>query len=88
MANPREGLKRPEPCAASSSRSPASSLDVWDAELFVLRGADRHDLVRRAHTLHSFLGATADVVLKDLAYSLNAELTPGGSRDSRRGTWC
>ena len=80
MANPREGLKRPEPCAASSSRSPASSLDVWDAELFVLRGADRHDLVRRAHTLHSFLGATADVVLKDLAYSLNAELTPGGSR--------
>lgn len=80
IASPREGLERREARAASSPPSPASSLDVWDAELFVLRGADRHDLVRRAHTLHGFLGATAGVALKDLAYSLNAELTPGGSR--------
>src|SRR5438552_1813781 len=52
----------------------------WDAELFVLRGADRDDLLRRADTLHSFLSATSDVVLKDLAHSLNTDLAPGGSR--------
>jgi malonyl CoA-acyl carrier protein transacylase/phosphopantetheinyl transferase len=52
----------------------------WDAELFVLRGADRDDLVRRADTLNNFLSATSDVVLKDLAYSLNSALASGGSR--------
>ncbi|MBV9122799.1 MAG: acyltransferase domain-containing protein, partial [Planctomycetes bacterium] len=52
----------------------------WDSELFVLRGDDREDLRRRVKALGDFLEHHPEVVLKDLAATLNTELPAQGSR--------
>jgi malonyl CoA-acyl carrier protein transacylase/phosphopantetheinyl transferase (holo-ACP synthase) len=45
----------------------------WDAEMFVVRAADRVGLLRRTQSLQDFLRRRPDVDLKDLAYTLNTE---------------
>jgi malonyl CoA-acyl carrier protein transacylase/phosphopantetheinyl transferase (holo-ACP synthase) len=52
----------------------------WDTELFVLRGQDREDLGRRVQTLQDFLHRNSEINLKDLAYTLNANMAAGGNR--------
>ncbi|HTU89483.1 MAG TPA: acyltransferase domain-containing protein, partial [Gemmataceae bacterium] len=52
----------------------------WDSEVFVLRGDDRSELRQRVQALADFLARTPGVELKDLAFTLNATLAPGGSR--------
>src|ERR1043165_9030870 len=59
---------------------PPTQATAWDSELFVLQAADRAGLRQRVQELMSFLEACPDVVLKDLAFTLNTNLTPGGSR--------
>jgi malonyl CoA-acyl carrier protein transacylase/phosphopantetheinyl transferase len=53
---------------------------AWETELFVLRGDDREGLRQRAQTLAAYLDHHPDVVLRDLAFTLNTDLSPGGSR--------
>jgi malonyl CoA-acyl carrier protein transacylase/phosphopantetheinyl transferase len=53
---------------------------AWETELFVVRGADRGDLHRRTLGLAAYLARHPDVVLKDLAFTLNTSLESGGSR--------
>lgn len=48
----------------------ARTAPPWENEVFVLNGCDRADLVRRAEELEQWI-ASRDVVLKDLAYTLN-----------------
>jgi len=45
----------------------------WDAEVFLVRAADREGLLRRTRSLQDFLRHRPDVDLKDLAYTLNTE---------------
>jgi malonyl CoA-acyl carrier protein transacylase len=52
----------------------------WETELFVLRAKDRAGLRRRLDVLAGYLGRCPDVCLKDLAFSVNGGLEPGGSR--------
>lgn len=54
------------------SRS-AAGTRPWDTELFLIRGADREALLRRAASLQRFLREEGAVDLKDLASTLNAE---------------
>jgi malonyl CoA-acyl carrier protein transacylase/phosphopantetheinyl transferase (holo-ACP synthase) len=44
---------------------------VWDNELFIIRGEDLKDLSKRLQHLINFLEVTPNVVLKDLAFTLN-----------------
>lgn len=53
---------------------------TWDTELFVLQAEDRNQLRRRCEQLGDFLDRHPTVVLKDLAFTLNAELPNGGLR--------
>ncbi|MHB1422620.1 MAG: acyltransferase domain-containing protein [Gemmataceae bacterium] len=59
--------------------SPAASLR-WETEVFVLRGDNRAELRQRAQALTDFLSRHPSIELKDLAFTLNAALAPGGSR--------
>ncbi|HMF19508.1 MAG TPA: 4'-phosphopantetheinyl transferase superfamily protein [Gemmataceae bacterium] len=52
----------------------------WDTELVVMRGEDRTDLCRAIQSLQEFVRDQSEVSLLDLAYSLNSELKPAGSR--------
>jgi malonyl CoA-acyl carrier protein transacylase len=52
----------------------------WETEVFVLRGDDRAELRQRLQTLGDFLARNPSIELKDLAFTLNAALAPGGSR--------
>jgi len=52
----------------------------WDSEVFVLRGDNRAELRQRVQALVDFLARTPSVELKDLAFTLNTTLAPGGSR--------
>jgi malonyl CoA-acyl carrier protein transacylase len=52
----------------------------WETEVFVLRGDDRTALRQRLQTLADFLAQHPAIALKDLAFTLNTALTPGGSR--------
>src|SRR5262245_30943762 len=52
----------------------------WESEVLVLRGDDRAELRRRVQMLADFLARTPTVELKDLAFTLNTTLAPGGSR--------
>jgi malonyl CoA-acyl carrier protein transacylase/phosphopantetheinyl transferase (holo-ACP synthase) len=52
----------------------------WETEVFVLRGDDRAELRRRVHSLADYLARHPSIELKDLAFTLNAPLAPGGSR--------
>ncbi len=47
---------------------------LWDSEVFVLEASDRKELCERVEQLLSFLHASSDVVLKDLAWTLNTNL--------------
>ncbi len=52
----------------------------WESEAIILRGDDRDELRRRVLELGDFLTHTPAVELKDLAFTLNTSLAPGGSR--------
>src|SRR5262245_48327299 len=65
---------------SSFLRPMATPEHSWDTELFVLRGQDRADLGRRVQTLQDFLHRNSETNLKDLAYTLNADLAAGGNR--------
>jgi malonyl CoA-acyl carrier protein transacylase len=60
--------------------SPSAASLRWDSEAIVLHGDDRAELRRRVQELADFLARTPGVELKDLAYTLNTALAPGGSR--------
>lgn len=47
----------------------------WETEVCILEGATRADLMAQGERLRQFLDATPDVALKDLAYTLNGELS-------------
>jgi malonyl CoA-acyl carrier protein transacylase len=52
----------------------------WETEAFILRGDNRAELLQRVQALADFLARTPSVELKDLAFTLNTDLAPGGSR--------
>lgn len=52
----------------------------WETEVVVLRGDDRVDLGRRVQALIGHLRQTPAIELRDLAFTLNTALVPGGSR--------
>src|SRR5579875_1186373 len=52
----------------------------WPSEVFVLRGDDRTALCQRVQRLSDFLAQHPAMELKDLAFTLNTTLAPGGSR--------
>ncbi len=60
--------------------SPSAASFRWESEVFVLRGEDRAELCRRAQALADFLTRTPAIELKDLAFTLNTALAPGGYR--------
>ncbi|HEY7158113.1 MAG TPA: acyltransferase domain-containing protein, partial [Gemmataceae bacterium] len=60
--------------------SPSAASFRWESEVFILRGADRDELRRRVQALADFLTHTPAVELKNLAFTLNTTLAPGGSR--------
>lgn len=66
--------------AAAPPRPSVAPLQTWETEVFILRGEDRDDLCRRVQALQHVVQNKGNLVLKDLAYTLNAELGPGGSR--------
>ena len=51
----------------------------WDTELVVVRGENREHLLERVQSLCTFV-ADDSVSLRDLAFTLNSQLAPGGSR--------
>jgi acyl transferase domain-containing protein/phosphopantetheinyl transferase len=59
--------------------APASSMRHWDTELFVLTAPSREGLADEADRLRAAL-ATADVALKDIAYTLNTTRPLDGMR--------
>ncbi len=78
--HPGQNGHRPAPRSHAEPGSEEAALLRWDSEVFVLRGDDRADLGRRMQTLADFLAHNPSVELKDLAYTLNTNLSPGGSR--------
>jgi acyl transferase domain-containing protein len=56
------------------------STSGWETEVFVVCGADREELRKEIQTLAALLERSPDMVLKDLAFTLNTKLAPGGSR--------
>ena len=52
----------------------------WASELFVVAGANRGRLRSRVERLGRWLERNPEVDLKDLAYTLNTCIEPGGSR--------
>lgn len=60
--------------------SSSSASFRWETEVVVLRGDDRAELRQRVQALADFLARTPAVDLKDLAFTLNTALAPGGSR--------
>lgn len=56
----------------------------WETEVCILEGATRADLIAQGEQLRQFLDATPVISLKDLAYTLNSELSTtkeqGGAR--------
>lgn len=66
----------PRPALPSTPVPPVS----WETELFVVRGEDRAHLRQRIQELADFLDRHPDVVVKDLAATLNTALQPAGCR--------
>ncbi|HEY7309058.1 MAG TPA: acyltransferase domain-containing protein [Gemmataceae bacterium] len=60
--------------------SPSAASFRWETEVFVLRGDDRDELRRQVLALADFLTRNPTLELKDLAFTLNTALAPGGSR--------
>lgn len=71
---------RPEPRAHAPRGHETAASFRWESEVLVLRGDDRSDLSRRARALAEFLTRNPSTELKNLAFTLNAELQPGGCR--------
>jgi phosphopantetheine--protein transferase-like protein len=46
----------------------------WDTEVCILQGDSRHGLLRQCEQLKTYLAGAPQVALKDLAYTLNAQL--------------
>jgi malonyl CoA-acyl carrier protein transacylase len=60
--------------------SPSAASLRWETEVIVLRGDDRADLGQRVRALIDYLERTPAIELKELAFTLNTALAPGGSR--------
>src|SRR5262249_10562663 len=52
----------------------------WETEVFVFRGENRPALQQQIQALAAFLERSPGAALKDLAFTLNTALAPGGSR--------
>jgi malonyl CoA-acyl carrier protein transacylase len=59
---------------------PTAASSRWESEVFVLRGDDRDELRQRVQALAEFLTRNPSVEPKDLAFTMNTALAPGGSR--------
>lgn len=68
----------PHPRAAPGHAGQGTVAD-WESELFVVRGDDRRHLLERVRRLSAFV-AVGSIRPKDLAFTLDASLAPGGSR--------
>jgi malonyl CoA-acyl carrier protein transacylase len=75
LAAPPSGTPAGLPSSDATSGAPA-----WETELFVLQGQSRHDLKERALALAGYLDSHPQLSLKDLAFTLNTGLPPGGKR--------
>jgi malonyl CoA-acyl carrier protein transacylase len=60
--------------------SPPAASFRWDTEALVVRGDDRAELRQRMRGVADFLTRTPAVELKDVAFTLNTALAPGGCR--------
>ncbi|MFO0845679.1 MAG: acyltransferase domain-containing protein [Gemmataceae bacterium] len=66
---------KPRPAPAERAAPP-----LWETEAFVLRGEDRGGLTVAARALDAYLEAHPATDLADLAFTLNRDVAPGGSR--------
>ncbi len=66
--------------AAGPADRPASTHRLWDTELLVLRGESRERLKASVQATADDLRRHPDTDLTDLAFTLNSDLHPGGSR--------
>ena len=66
--------------AAGPANSPPSTHRLWDTELLVLRGESREGLKAAVRATADDLRRHPDTDLTDLAFTLNSDLPPGGSR--------
>jgi acyl transferase domain-containing protein/phosphopantetheinyl transferase (holo-ACP synthase) len=55
-------------------------LREWDSELFVIQAESRPALQEQVGRLRQYVGDVRGVALRDVAWTLNRELRPGGSR--------
>jgi acyl transferase domain-containing protein len=73
-------VQEPQGVAGSIEDRLTLSPSPWETEVFVVRGEDRGVLRKEIQTLTAFLERSPSVALKDLAFTLNKSLLPGGSR--------
>ena len=66
--------------AAGSANSPPSTHRPWDTELLLLRGESREGLKAAVQAMADDLRRHPETDLTDLAFTLNSDLPPGGSR--------
>ena len=66
--------------AAGPANRPPSTHRLWDTELLVLRGESRERLKAAVQATADDLRRHPDTDLTDLAFTLNSDLHPGGSR--------
>ena len=66
--------------AAGPANRPPSTHRLWDTELLVLRGESRERLKAAVQATADDLRRHPDTDLTDLAFTLNSDLQPGGSR--------
>ena len=66
--------------AAGPANRPSSTHRLWDTELLVLRGESREGLKAAVQATADDLRRHPDTDLTDLAFTLNSDLQPGGSR--------
>ena len=66
--------------AAVPANRPPSTHRLWDTELLVLRGESRERLKASVQATADDLRRHPDTDLTDLAFTLNSDLHPGGSR--------
>src|SRR5262245_26982153 len=72
---PTSTLTLPRPAPKERAAAP-----LWETEAIVLRGDDRARLVEVARALDAHLEQHPQTAFADLAFTLNREVAPGGSR--------
>ena len=66
--------------AADSANSPPSTPRLWDTELLLIRGESREGLKAAVRAMADDLRRHPETDLTDLAFTINSDLPPGGSR--------